>query len=123
MVVPAGYLPQAALTVRVEALGVDGQPDRDLWDANVTLSANAGVTLSTNQVTLRNGVGTALVVFHWKREFHADGFSRRPANQQTDSKPFRRPVTTVGGTLPGTTTTWTGVINVTNDVTVRSAIR
>ena len=56
IIVPAGYLPQVPVLVRVEALDALGGRERSLWDAVVVLSANSGgVTLSTNRVHLRNG--------------------------------------------------------------------
>ena len=63
MVAPAGYLTNIPVLVRLEALDADGQPDRELWDADATLSASAGITLSTNRVLLRNGLGSILVSF------------------------------------------------------------
>ena len=63
IVTPAGYLTNIPVLVRVEALDAVGQPDRELWDADATLSASAGITLSTNRVILRNGLGSTLVVF------------------------------------------------------------
>ena len=65
-----GYLPANPVLVRVEALDVAGQRDRDLWDAQATLSADAGVTLSTNKVTLRNGLGSTLVTFSGGGDFN-----------------------------------------------------
>src|SRR6185436_19848529 len=65
-----GYLPGVPVLVRVEVRNASG-PERDLWDASAVLSVNqAGVTLSTNRVTLRNGLGSALVAFRDGGDFN-----------------------------------------------------
>ena len=61
LIAPAGYLTNLPALVRIEALDATGAPDRELWDADVALSASAGFTLSTNRILLRNGVGSGLV--------------------------------------------------------------
>src|SRR5687768_12576911 len=60
---PAGYLPGLPALVRIEVRNAAGQVERQLWDADAILTANNGVTLSTNRIRLRNGLGTALVTF------------------------------------------------------------
>ena len=61
LLTPATYRPGIPVLVQANAL-LGGQIQRELWDATVTLSTNrSDVTLSTNQVTLRNGLGSALV--------------------------------------------------------------
>src|SRR6185295_2250286 len=71
LVVQHDYLPQIPVLVRVEVLKPDGSKNRDLWDAQATLTVDQpGVTLSTNSVTLRNGVGTALVTFAGGDDFN-----------------------------------------------------
>ena len=54
LITPAGYLTNIPVLVRIEALDANGAPDRELWDADVSLSASAGFTLSTNRIILRN---------------------------------------------------------------------
>src|SRR5678809_52992 len=46
MLTQFGYLPANPVLVRVEALTAAGERDRDLWDAETTLTASGGVTLS-----------------------------------------------------------------------------
>ena len=60
---PRGYLPGIPVLVRVEVRNPNGSRDTEVWDGEATLTANAGVTLSTNRVVLRNGIGSALVTF------------------------------------------------------------
>jgi hypothetical protein len=121
LIVQAGYLPNIPVLVRVELLDSAGQPDHSVWDADALLSEETeGVTLSTNRLVLRNGLGTALVTFVGTGAFDLTATvgpiqaTRRVRDRSAD------PVTTVGGTLSGTATTWSGVINVTNDLTVPS---
>jgi len=115
----AGYLPQVPFLVRVEALNSQGVPDRALWNADVTLSVDRpDITLSTNVVFLRNGRGSALVMIDGSGDFSLTVQSRtilavRPIHDRSGET-----VTMVGGVLPGSDTTWSGVILVTNDVTV-----
>src|SRR5688572_12110697 len=109
-----GYLPANPVLVRVEALAAGGQPDRDLWDAEATLSASGGVTLSTNKVTLRNGVGSALVTFSGGGDFTLTASLAGLSTNRTLRTLAGSAPTKIGGTLPGSSTTWNGVIHVTN---------
>ncbi len=118
---PHGYLPQVPMLVRVEALTADGERDLTLWDAEANLSVDApSVTLSTNRVVLRNGMGSALVVFSDGGDF--------TLNASMDTLTASRPVvsltnvavTRIGGVLPSVNTSWSGVVRVTNTVTVPS---
>ncbi len=115
------YLPGVAVLVRVEIQGSDGKPDRSIWDATATLSSsNPAVTLSTTTVQIRNGIGTALVTPSGSGTFTLNAI----ANGLNASKPMSSLAgvaqTNVSGTLPGSTTTWSGVIRVTGDVTIPS---
>ena len=51
--------------VRLEVTNGHGSINRDLWNATATLSIedNLGVNLDTDQIMLRNGLGSALVTF------------------------------------------------------------
>ncbi|MGI9242199.1 MAG: hypothetical protein ACR2RV_15480, partial [Verrucomicrobiales bacterium] len=56
------YLPGTPFLVRVDFRLPDGSFDRKLWETSASLSASApGVSLTPNNVEIRNGVGTALV--------------------------------------------------------------
>lgn len=115
----SGYLPGVPVLVRVEVRNAKG-PERDLWDADAMLSVGQpGVTLSTNRVQLRNGLGSALVAFRGGAVFNLTATvgalqTTRPIVSLTNV-----PVVTVGGSLSGSNV-WSGVIRVTNDVTVSS---
>jgi hypothetical protein len=119
VVTHAGYLPQLPLLIRVELLDASGQPDRNVWDATATLSEDsAGVTLSTNRILLRNGLGTAPITISGSGDFTLTV----TVGPVQESRPLRDlsgiSMTQVGGTLTGTATTWSGIVNVTNDLTV-----
>ena len=119
LIVQAGYLPQVPVLVRVELLNASGRPDHAVWDADAILSETAdGITLSTNRLILRNGLGTALVTINGSGDFDFTA-TVGPVQATRSLRDLSvAPVTTIGGTLAGTNTTWNGIINVTNDVTI-----
>jgi len=119
LVVQAGYLPQIPVLVRVELVDGTGRPDRSVWDADAVLSETVGgITLSTNRLTLRNGLGTVLVTISGSGDFDLTATVGPVQATRTLRDASSDPVTSIGGTLAGTATTWSGVVNVTNDVTV-----
>jgi hypothetical protein len=112
-----GYLPGVPVLVRVELRNASG-PERDLWDASAVLSVDqAGVTLSTNRVTLRNGLGSALVAFRDGGDFNLTATVASLQATRALVSLTNLAVTNVSGTLAGSNV-WSGVIRVTNDVTV-----
>ena len=67
---PNGYLPGIPFLVRVDALDESGQKQRELWNAEATLSVdNASVQLSTDRIQLVNGVGSQLVTVTGSNNF------------------------------------------------------
>jgi hypothetical protein len=118
VLVQEGYLPQIPVLVRVEVRGEAG-PDRSLWDAEATLSADQpGITFSTNRILLRNGLGTSLVSFSGGGNFNLQVTVGTLQTNRFLLSLAGAPMTQIGGTLPGTNTTWSGIIVMTNDVTV-----
>jgi hypothetical protein len=110
------YLPGIPVLVRVEVRDDSGKPDRRLWDAEATLSANNTVVLSTNKVRLRNGLGSVLVAFTEGGDFNlVTTVGLLAATNQLVSA-TNVPPTFVGGTL-NADTTWSGIIIVTNHIT------
>lgn len=114
-----GYLPKIPVFVRVELLTAAGDRDRAVWDIDATLSVDQpGVALSTNRIPLRNGMGSALVTFTGGGDFNLTA----TINSFQATRPLQSleavPQSTIGGTLPGTATLWSGVMRITNDVTV-----
>ena len=119
LVVQSGYLPRVPVLVRVELVDASGLPDRSVWDADAILSeTDEGVTLSTNRLILRNGLGTTLVTINGSSHFDLTATVGPVQGTRNLRTLASEPITTVGGTLSGTATTWSGVVNVTNDVTV-----
>ena len=66
LIVRDSYLPGVPALVRVELLNQDGTINRDLWDAEARLSVldNPNISLSTDRVTMYNGLGSTLVSFN-----------------------------------------------------------
>ncbi len=119
VVTASAYLPQVPFLVRVEALNQRGQPDRSLWDATVVLSSDRPeVTLSTNTVRLRNGVGSALLRLNGTGGFTLSATLGALTGTRTIADYSGVEIQTVGGTLAGTETSWSGIVQITSDVTV-----
>lgn len=119
LLTPSGYLPQMPMLVRVEVIDLVGQRDWMLWDGEAVLSCDTpGISLSTNRVVLRNGLGSTLVTVFGAEDINliasADGLQTNRVLQALTNPPVR----SIGGLLPGPGTTWNGVILITNDVIV-----
>ncbi len=113
------YLPGIPVLVRVDLRDDQGQMAREVWDATATLEvSNPGITLSTNQVSLYNGRGSALVTFSGGGDFvlsaTVDGKQASKALASLEGIPTNA----VSGTLPGGATTWSGIVRVTGDLLV-----
>jgi hypothetical protein len=119
LIIPPGYLPGVPFLARVEVRDGSGGRDWNLWNADALLSADQpGITLSTNRVVLRNGLGTALLTINGSADFSLSA----TVNSEQASRSVRnlssQPVTTASGTLAGGSTSWSGVVHVTGDITV-----
>ena len=110
MVTPAGYLTNIPVLVQIEALDTIGQPDRELWDAEATLSASVGITLSTNRVTLRNGLGSTLVAFSGTGDLTLTATLGTLTANRTINSLASIPVTSIGGTLAVANAVWSGIV-------------
>jgi hypothetical protein len=117
------YLPGIPVLVRVEGYTSDGARDRETWDSEAILSVDGlGITLSTNRIQMRNGMGSALVTFTGGSTFNlfatvgGVSVSRQMQNAQSLA------VTKIGGTLSGGSSTWSGIINVTNDLIITNHV-
>ncbi|MBE3069253.1 MAG: CotH kinase family protein, partial [Planctomycetes bacterium] len=109
------YLPGTPVLVRLEVVDqAERSVYRDLWDATATLDVldNAGIVLSTSEVTLYNGLGSALVTFTGSGDFQlrASVIGLEATQDFTDWS--AQPVTTVSGTL-ASSQTWSGIYHVT----------
>lgn len=116
---PTGYLPAIPVLVRVEVLNSRGDKDRSLWDSQAILSVDrGGITLSTNRVIMRNGLGSALVSIAGGTDFVLTASVGSSGAARHLRILTSEPITQTGGTLPGTATTWSGIIQITNDLTI-----
>lgn len=119
LIAPGGYSPGMPFLTRVELLKEDGGRDWDQWDAEATLSSdNPAVTLSTNKVALRNGLGTALITINGNANFNLRAQIGAEQTQRPVADRSAQAATTAGGILPGASTTWSGVVRVVGTVTV-----
>src|SRR4051812_1187770 len=118
LVTQSTYLPGVPVLVRLELHKGSTGRERELWDAVATLAADGGTALSTNKVQLRNGMGSALVTFTGGSNFtlSADIASLHTTHALTSLS--NAVVTFAGGTLSAGETVWSGLVRVTNDVTV-----
>jgi hypothetical protein len=119
LIAPPGYLPGVPFLARVEVRDGTGIRNLNLWEAEAVLSTDqAGVSLSTDRVALKNGLGTVLLSisgtgnFNLKAQVGAEQASRAVTDRSG------QPATSVSGTLAGTASAWSGVVNVTGTVTV-----
>ncbi len=117
LIAQRGYLPGVPALVRVELRNAVG-PERGLWSAEAILGADQpGITLSTNRVLLRNGLGSVLVAFQGDGDFNLTATVGALRASRSLESLAKAPVTTAAGLLNGAHT-WNGVVIVTNDVTV-----
>src|ERR1051325_5754960 len=104
---PAGYLPNVPFLARVEVRDANGARNWDLWDAEATLAADQpGVTLSTNRMALKNGLGTVLLTISGNTDFTLRAEVNGDQAARTISNRSSQPVNKVSGTLAGTSTVW-----------------
>ncbi|MFV2065593.1 MAG: lamin tail domain-containing protein, partial [Pirellulales bacterium] len=113
------YLPGVPILVRIAARQADGQIQRDLWDGLARLSTDrADVTLSETEVRLYNGQGSALVTVSGGDDFTLTVRLGDQVVERRIRSLAGTPITTVAGTLEGTSTSWSGIVRVTDDVVV-----
>ncbi len=122
VIAPDAWLPGIPVLVRVEVHDVTGAVDRTLWDAEATLAAApAGTTLTANRVTLRNGLGSALV-----RIAAPAGTAEVTLTTSVGTLEAARtlrnlegePQTEAKGTLAADVIEWSGIIHVTGALTL-----
>jgi hypothetical protein len=119
LITPANYLPGIGMLIRVEALGPDGNRERELWNADAVLTVDSpGIALSTNHVALFNGLGSALVVFTGSGNFNLTASLAGLAATKPMTDATALSSATFGGTLPGASTIWSNVVRVTSPLTV-----
>jgi hypothetical protein len=119
LAVRESYLPGIPILVRVEALEASGEPDRSLWDGVAVLGVSAGsVSLSPDRVTLRNGLGSALVTVMGTGDFDLTATLGGLEAARSLRSLAGEPVTTVSSNPAGPVAEWSGVVFVTANITV-----
>ena len=114
LIVRNSYLPGIPVLVRVQVLDDKGMVDRRLWDAVAILSVpdNPSIHLSTEHVTLYNGLGSALVSIVGSGDFtltvEVNGFQTTTTLIDWSARPIHK----VSGRL-ARSQTWSGIYHVT----------
>jgi hypothetical protein len=114
LIVRDSYLPGVPVLVRVKVVGDSNSIKHELWDATATLSVydNPTINLSTNQVTMYNGLGSALVTFTGSGDFTllVDVNGLQATAGLTDWS--GQTINTASGTL-SSSQTWSGIYHIT----------
>ena len=119
MMAPSGYLPGVALLVRIEARHDDGTLARELWDAEAELHATPPEALDgPTSVRLWNGVGSALIQLQGAADVVLTATLGGLEVAKTLHSLAQEPEHAVAGAIEGPLTEWSGVIHVTDTVTV-----
>jgi hypothetical protein len=114
LIVRDSYLPGIPVLVRVELLNDDGTINRNLWDAEAKLSVadNPNIRLSTDRVTMYNGLGSALVGFDGTGDFTLNVEVNGLQTSKTLADWSGEPIQTVSGNL-ARSQTWSGIYHIT----------
>ncbi|MBW7992396.1 MAG: hypothetical protein FVQ84_20605 [Planctomycetes bacterium] len=121
LMVRDSYLPGIGILVRIEVVRTDGNIERNLWDAVATLSVdNPNVNISTSRIVLRNGLGSALVTFTGSGDFTLTATVNGIEDSRLLLDLSNEPVSSISGTLVGSSTVWDGIIHITDDLLVPS---
>lgn len=121
LMVRDSYLSGIPFLVRVQVEGPDGRVDREVWDADFSLSTdNPAVVLlyDGDQAGLFNGMGSVLVTVQGNQEFSLTAHCSGATATKHLAPLSEAPVQEYAGTLPGEKTTFSGVVRVTGDLTV-----
>ena len=121
LITPSGSRPAVPFLVCVEVRDNTGARDWNLWDAEALLTADQpGISLSPSRVAVRNGLGTALLTIGGNTDFTLTATVNGERATRTVRNLTGQPSVSVQGTLPGASTTWSGIVSVTGNVTVPS---
>lgn len=113
------YSADIPILVRVQHHDDHGRVDRSSWNDVVTLATdNPDISLSENQVMLRNGMGSVLVAVSGAGPFSLIA----TLGEHRSAKELRRiseePVMRISGEVGEGELDWSGLIHVTGDVTI-----
>ena len=113
------YLPGVPVLLRVELRDADGSLHRQRWDAVARIRIEGeGASISPGEVMLRNGIGSVLARIEGTGELRLvislDGEEITKELADLTGEPRRE----VAGDLPAEETEWSGVIQVTGNLTI-----
>ena len=113
------YLPGGPVLLRVELRDADGSLHRQRWDAVARIRIEGeGASISPGEVMLRNGIGSVLARIEGTGELRLvislDGEEITKELPDLSGEPRRE----VAGDLPAEETEWSGVIQVTGNLTI-----
>ena len=113
------YLPGVPVLLRVELRDADGSLHRQRWDAVARIRIEGeGASISPGEVMLRNGIGSVLARIEGTGELRLvislDGEEITKQLADLSGEPRRE----VAGDLPAEETEWSGVIQVTDNLTI-----
>jgi hypothetical protein len=115
---PSTFREGTRIPIRIERLSPDGSIAKEFWSRRgiVVLSGNLP-TAVTNDLDFKNGVAVLSMDAFGTNDLliHAHDFMEAKDRLVKFAPPAE---TAFGGTLPGNSTTWSGVVRLTNDVTV-----
>ena len=113
------YLPGIPLLLRIELRSPDGSLHRERWNAVARLrleGQDAGI--SVDEVLLRNGIGSALATIEGTGELRLSASLDGLESARTLADLSDEPRQEVSGELPEDLTEWSGVIHVTDNLTL-----
>ncbi len=107
--------------VRFQVVDRAGRVERGLWDATAALTVdNPNVALSPTEITMYNGLGSALVTFTGDDDFvltaQVDGLAASRSLTNIDAEP----IVEVNDVPAGDQSTWSGTVHIKEDLTIPS---
>ena len=119
LVVRDSFLPTIPILVRTDMLTGDQQVDTSVWNGRVNLETdNPAISLDPSDVVLFNGRGSALVQVSGQGDFTLTATFSGLSDSRHLSDLSQAPVQTTSGILSSVETLWSGVIHITDDITV-----
>ena len=107
------------IPVRIERLRRDGSIMKDIWSRRILVVTSGGAAPAVTNVTeFLNGIAVVSVDSFGTNDLNIEVRDTLSSTTNRIVKDASMSETTVGGTLSGDTTSWSGVVRMTNDVTV-----
>jgi len=107
--------------VRFQIVDKAGRVERGLWDATATLTVDdPNVTFSPAEITMYNGLGSALVTFAADEDFILTAAVGGLAASRSLTNIDAEPIIEVNDASAGDSSTWSGTVHITDDLTIPS---